>query len=126
ALDLGGQAISIGSQNEVLEGYPIPVFVGAKIMNPDEYANPIIEQDQVLGQVYPDRTIGIGTNLMLGRAFTIEALGEFVRGGHNMFPQGEINSRRRTFPPCFAIQNKFDAYNAGDASALDDVTATWR
>ncbi len=51
ALDLGGQAISIGSQNEVLEGYPIPVFVGAKIMNPDEYANPIIEQDQVLGQV---------------------------------------------------------------------------
>ncbi|MEX0744323.1 MAG: SusC/RagA family TonB-linked outer membrane protein [Phycisphaeraceae bacterium] len=126
AIDLGGQRIPLGSQNEVLEGYPVPVFVGSKVMNPDAFADPIIEEDQVLGQVYPDRNIGLGTSITFLQNLTFDALGEFVQGGHNMYPQGEINARRLAFPPCFDIQRKFDAFEAGDATALDDVTAIWR
>jgi hypothetical protein len=80
----------------------------------------------ILGQVYPDRTIGLGTSLTLLRNITVDALGEFVSGGHNMYPQGEINARRFAFPPCFSIQRKIEAARAGDASALNDVTAEWR
>jgi TonB-dependent starch-binding outer membrane protein SusC len=126
AVDLGGQAISLGSQNMVMEGYPIPVFVGTKVANPDAFADPILLQDEVLGQVYPDRTIGLGTDFRIGRSLSLDALGEWVLGGHNMFPQGEINARRFTFPPCFEIQRKFDRRRAGEANALDDVTAEWR
>ncbi|MQA92671.1 MAG: SusC/RagA family TonB-linked outer membrane protein [Gemmatimonas sp.] len=126
AIDLGGQRIPLGSQNEVLEGHPVPVFVGSKVMNPDEFADPILAEDQVLGQVYPDRTIGLGTSVTFLRNLTLDAQGEFVYGGHNMYPQGEINARRLAFPPCFEIQRKFEAREAGDPSALDGVSAIWR
>lgn len=123
AVDLGGEQIDADNLAEIWEGHPVPIFVGDRVMNPDEFADPVIVEDTVLGPVYPTRTIGVGTTLQLGDRFTFDALAEH-QGGHYL-PNytGYQNARRGSWHPCFPIQEKIIAKHNGDAGALDDVRA---
>src|SRR5690606_24046265 len=40
AIDLGGEAVSIGLESWAKEGRPVPAIYGVKILNPNEYADP--------------------------------------------------------------------------------------
>lgn len=123
AIDLAGEQISAGLLAEIWEGHPIPVYIGDRIMNPNEVADPVIVEDTVLGPAFPTRMIGVGTTLQLGDRFTVDALAEH-QGGHYL-PNytGYQNARRGSWHPCFAIQEKMIAKHNGDASALDGVRA---
>ena len=123
AIDLGGRIIDVGGNNQVREGYPVPSYFGPRITNPEEFADPIIEQDAYLGRNYPNRITSLQTSFRLFDRLTVDAMGEWQNGGYLMNWVGYQNARRGIWRPCFAVQARLRAAKAGDASALNDVRA---
>lgn len=74
-LDMGG-IISY----TLVEGQPGPVVRGAKVLNADEFADPIIEFDDFFGPTEPTHIIGLFTTLRLPRGITVSARGEYQGG----------------------------------------------
>ena len=122
AVDLNGEVITVQTfgRTYIREGYPVPAIFGEKIINPNEFADPIIVRDTFIGSAYPTKTISLGSSLTLFRDISIDALGEFKLGGHMVNGNGYQNSRRGAWPACYEIQRKA---RAGD---LSDVTALMR
>ena len=54
----------------------MPVLRAKRIMNPTEFADPIIVQDTTIGPTYPTRLIGLGTTVDIGSNLHIDALME--------------------------------------------------
>ena len=100
------------------EGYPVPAIFGEKIINPNEFADPIVVADTFIGSAYPTKTISLGSTLTLFRDISIDALGEFKLGGHMVNGNGYQNSRRGAWPACYEIQRKTLAGDVGDVTAL--------
>lgn len=75
-LDTGGVESST-----VVEGQPAPVLRGARITNPDEFADPIYELNAFIGPHEPTLIVGLGTTLELPRGISLTARGEYM-GGH--------------------------------------------
>lgn len=124
----GAQITSLFADNkaEFREGHFVPVYVGERVMNPNDIADPIIVNDTILGPAYPTRLIGLGTTIRIGERLAIDALAEH-QGGH-LLPNytGYQNARRGSWHPCFGIQQKLIDASNGDASALNNVTAMER
>ncbi|CAA9301926.1 MAG: hypothetical protein AVDCRST_MAG11-895 [uncultured Gemmatimonadaceae bacterium] len=123
ALDLGGRNISMGSSVYVREGYAIPSYFGLKVTNPDEFAEPIVEQDAYLGNAYANRLVGISSTVRLFKAVSLDVLGEYQGGGLLGNFIGYQNATRGVWYPCYDTQQAIRAAAAGDASALANVTA---
>jgi TonB-dependent SusC/RagA subfamily outer membrane receptor len=64
----------------LVEGQPAPVIRGAKVLNAEEFADPIIEFDDFFGPTEPTRIIGLFTTLHLPRGITVSARGEYQGG----------------------------------------------
>lgn len=124
--DLGGQEVLIGSRNYAIEGHPLPSFFGRKLRNPDRFEEPSVAEDTLIGPSFPDRIIGVGSNLTLFGSLTVDVLGEFQRGGYLANWIGYQNSLRGVWKPCQETQAKLRRAAAGDAGALSDVTALQR
>ena len=123
AVDLGGQELSADNSAGIREGDPVPTYYGTRIMNPNEFAEPILVEDTVIGSVNPTRIIGLGTSITLFDRLTLDGLLEH-QGGHYL-PQytGYQNARRGAWFPCYDIQQKLIAQDGGDQSAVADVRA---
>lgn len=124
AVDLAGQSIPADNKAVFMEGLPVPMYTGRKVMNPNEFADPEVESGQPLGNVFPTELVGLGTTITLGDNLTLDALAEY-QGGHSL-PNytGYQNERRGAWYPCFEIQEKIIAANhLGQPNALDDVRA---
>lgn len=115
--------IYVGLYSNICEGEQIPVLKAQKITNPNDFADPIIEEDATIGPTYPTRLIGLGTTLDIGANLHIDALMEGQFGHFLPNYTGYQNARRGSWFPCFAIQEKMIAARRGDAGALSDVTA---
>lgn len=128
ALDIGGEVYTVNTlaRSYVKEGYPVPSYIGKKVMNPNEFADPIIQDTTYLGAPYPNKIISVSSGVTLFRRFTAEATGEWQLGGHLLNAVGYQNANKGDWYPCIAIQQKLNAAKAGDASALNDVTAMER
>jgi len=74
-LDMGGIV-----SYTLVEGQPGPVVRGAKVLNANEFADPIIELDDFFGPNEPTHIIGLFTTLRLPRGVTISARGEYQGG----------------------------------------------
>lgn len=124
AIDLGGEIAMSSLLQQIREGAPVPAFFGPKMLNPDEFADPIYsEEDEYLGTPMPVRTIGLGTTLTLGQRLTFDAQGEF-QGGHLMYNStGRSVAWDGAWQPCFETQM---ALAANDQAALANVTARER
>lgn len=125
AVDLGGRVITLDalSRSYVQEGLPLPAYIGRRVKNADAFEAPIVEEGQFLGQTFADKIINPSVTLTLFRNLTIEAIGEFQRGGHLLNGSGFQNAGLGIWQPCFAAQKALRAAAAGDASALASVTA---
>jgi TonB-linked SusC/RagA family outer membrane protein len=126
ALDLGGEVVAVGLNNFVEEGSPVPGVYGALVLNPNELAEPITVADTLIGPTYPTRTISIGSSLGLFNRVSLEVLGEFQGGHYLQNFTGYQNANRFVWRPCYEAQQKLRAAAAGDATALNDVTALER
>ena len=123
-VDLNGEEIFADNFAEFREGFPAPSYFGRLVTNPDEFADPIIVNDTVIGDVFPNLLVGIGTTVTLWDRLTIDGLVEY-QGGHYL-PNytGYQNERRGAWQPCFETQEKIvQAEHLGNPSALDDVRA---
>jgi TonB-dependent SusC/RagA subfamily outer membrane receptor len=125
----GGSApISMGYQQWVREGYAPPSFFGRRVTNPNEYADPIFEEDVFLGQTFPSTTLGVNTDVTIGGSLTLSAQGELSRGGHILNSTAYLNAIREIWPGCDAIQQKektqgIDALTAAErAKCLSQFT----
>jgi TonB-dependent SusC/RagA subfamily outer membrane receptor len=133
--EVGGQPrqVPTGEDSWVREGWPIAMIFAAKVMNPDEFADPIVATDQPIGPMYPTRLIGLGTTLTIGRNLTFDAQGEYQGGAYLSNFIGYQNANRFIWQPCYETQRKLrQAYGPdgvsgtaddGSASAIADVTA---
>ncbi|MBS1241698.1 MAG: TonB-dependent outer membrane protein, SusC/RagA, partial [Gemmatimonadetes bacterium] len=127
AIDVGDVPIDVSNGAQVRNGYPVPGYWGRKIQNPDDFANPIVSDTaEYLGRVYPNQIWGLQTTLALFRRVTIDALGEIQSGANLANWVGYQNANRGIWQPCYATQAKLRDAAAGNASALDDVTALER
>ncbi len=131
AIDLDGDpdkitSIYTGLNSEIREGYGVPMYFGAKIMNPDDFAEPIVETNQPIGPVHPTELVGFGTTVTLMNNLTLDALAEYQGGHYVQNYTGYQNARRGVWYPCYDVQEKIIAFEAGNASALDGVTALQR
>lgn len=121
AIDLAGETAWSSQRQQVSEGNPVPSYVGPRLLNPDEFADPIYSDgDEFLGPSWPVHNIGIGTTVMLGDRITFDAQGEF-QGGHLVQNStGYQNALRGTWAPCWDIQR---AMATGDEGFLSGATA---
>ena len=62
-------------------GQPAPVVRGTRVLNPEEYADPIYEKDAFFGPNQPTHVIGLNTTVALPGGVTLSARGEY-QGGH--------------------------------------------
>jgi TonB-linked SusC/RagA family outer membrane protein len=126
AVDLGGRIISMGSSVYVREGYPVPSYFGNRVTNPDAFADPIIEQNAFLGNAYANHLLGVSTTVRLFKDVAFDILGEYQGGGMLGNFIGYQDENRGVWYPCYGTQQKLRAFAAGNAAALDDVTALQR
>lgn len=128
------KALSLGDQKEVYtglnsyikEGDPFPSYYGKVITNPNAIADPVVVDDTIIGLVNPNRLFGFGTTLTLMNNFSIDALVEHQGGFYVQNYTAYQNARRGEWYPCYSVQEKMIAAKAGDANALNDVTALQR
>jgi TonB-linked SusC/RagA family outer membrane protein len=128
AVDLGGRTIAMGSAVYVREGYPVPSYFGARVTNPDEIAEPIIEQNAFLGNAYPNRLLGLSTTLRLFKDVALDVLGEYQGGGMLGNWVGYQNENRNVWYPCYDAQRRMRgaASSPANAALLNEVTALQR
>jgi outer membrane receptor for ferrienterochelin and colicin len=126
--DLGGQTLTIFAlgRTSVLQGYPVPSYYGFKVMNPNEFANPVILPNQFLGSAFATKIWTPGITVKFLQRFTLDAQGEWQLGGHNLNAIGYQNANLASWQPCYATQAKMRQAAAGDSSGLANVTALER
>ncbi|MHB0963905.1 MAG: TonB-dependent receptor domain-containing protein, partial [Gemmatimonadaceae bacterium] len=120
AADLGGQVLTIYAlgRTYVKEGYPVPSYMGKKVMNPSAFAEPVIQDNQYLGTVFATRVYTPSLTIELFRKVTFEAQGEWSIGGHNLNAAGYQNANLKVWRPCYDVQDKMRRAAAGDSSGL--------
>ncbi|MCX5762011.1 MAG: TonB-dependent receptor [Gemmatimonadetes bacterium] len=128
AVNVGGQTLTIftNGRTYVQAGYPVPSYMGKRVTNPDAIAAPIYEAFGYIGSVFATRTYNPGITLQLYKKVTLEALGEWQLGGHNLNATGYQNANLRVWRPCFAAQAALTKAAAGDLSELGSFTAMER
>jgi TonB-linked SusC/RagA family outer membrane protein len=127
AVDVAGQVIFADNKAEIRDGHAVATYFGRRVLNANEFADPIVSDTiEAIGPTNPTQLVGLSTNVTLWNRLTLDALVEH-QGGHYL-PQytGYQNGRRGAWQPCFDIQAKLIAYDDGDTSALNDVTALER
>jgi hypothetical protein len=132
ATDLGGQTLTLFTNGRTYAraGYPVPSYMGKHVINPDEKAAPIYElltdTSGYIGSMFATRTWNPSITLQLFTRYTLEALGEWQLGGHNLNAAGYQNANLLVWRPCFPAQDALRKAAAGDSSALATVSANDR
>lgn len=83
--DLGGAAsFSLGRHGWIVEGQPVPVMQGTRILNPNELAEPQQDRDYNFGPNLPTHILGGSLWAELPGGLRLTARGEY-QGGHYMY-----------------------------------------
>ena len=109
--DLGDAAqFSVGEYGWVLEGQPVPVIRGQRIMNYNELADPIYSDGRVIyGPANPPYMFTGSMSFDLPGGLNLSARGEYLRGGwiSNYFETG-ATWRTISHPKCYDAYRKVD------------------
>jgi hypothetical protein len=136
ALDLGvqsGEAYT-GQDSYIKQGHAFPQYYGAKVTNPNALADFEMEDNAMLGNVNPDRLLGVGTTLTFFNNLTLDALVEHQGGFLVQNWTAYQNARRGVWQPCYAFQEakyggvgSVDSFKALDRARcdLDDFDARY-
>ncbi len=95
--------LAVGGNGWIIDGQPVPVIRGEKVMNPDAIADPIIEDDQIYGPNAPTTIFGVNTSITLPGNVLVSARGEY-QGGHYVTVGVASNALGRSviWPGCYA------------------------
>ena len=122
AIDLNGLGFNVDDGLFVREGFPVPSFFGWDIVNADEKADPIIEKGAFRGRMWPDRNMGLNTNIAIG-GLRLSATGDFQWGGMTDNRTTRYTTARLAFGPCYPAQQAQRKMLAGDGSDWANITA---
>jgi hypothetical protein len=86
---------SVGGNGWIVDGQPAPVIRGERVMNPDELADPVIEDDQIYGPNQPTTIVGINSTFTLPAGLRLTARGEY-QAGHYVTAGGATNAIGRS------------------------------
>lgn len=112
----------------IVEGQPAPVVRGDRVMNPDEMAAPIIEEDHFYGASQPTHTIGLNLTIDMPHGIVFNANGEYEGGFYiNNVSEEFAVSRGAGTPTCDAAYAEvpwgtsgiLSHPNVGNISALE-------
>jgi len=94
--------ISVGGNGWIIDGEPVPVIRGFKVMNPDAIADPDIQPDQIYGPNAPTQIIGVHSSLTMPGGILLSVRGEY-QGGHYVTQGVAINAIGRSviWPGCY-------------------------
>ncbi len=127
AVDLGGREEFSALMGTVKVGYPVPIIVGRRVVNPDEIADPIIEEGHIYGQMMPTLTSSVSTTVRMPYGIALSARGEY-RGGH-VRNIATIDVARQA-PAMYCNPYYVDVYQRYEtgwvARLKDDTPAIWR
>ncbi len=121
-LDMGGAPpFDLGDYGWVVEGQPVPGIRAACVTNPDEKADPIIQEDCNIGPNLPTHIWGMNTTFLFPAGISLTARGEY-QGGNYMEDGAGYNAVTRSvrWPGCF------DAYTVEETQGYDQMTAKQR
>ena len=79
----------------IIDGQPAPVMYGECVTNPDAIAEPVIDDECVIGPNMPTDIFGINTSFSLPAGMTLSARGEY-QGGHGVPAGVAHNAVRRS------------------------------
>ena len=83
ATDLGGTPdFIIDEVGWLKQGQPIPVLVGPRLKNPDEIAEPDIEENHIFGANSPTKIVAMRSALHIGRGVVLSARAEYQGGNY--------------------------------------------
>ena len=117
AVDLGGTADFILDEVAwISEGRAAPVLIGPLIRNPDEIAEPDIEENHVFGPNLPTRTFGANAALHV-RGFTFSVRAEYQGGSYLLNNASRSLFGQGVHPACES------AYSLLETSGRDALTA---
>lgn len=87
----------------IMEGQPVAVLRGRKVLNPDEIAEPEVELEHLFGSSQPTRIIGLTSSFRLPYGIELSARGEY-QGGHYINEDASFQALSRSveWPTCFA------------------------
>jgi len=119
---LGGAAeFSLGNNGWIIEGQPVPVIRGTRLVNPDAIAAPELETDYLFGPNLPTLIVGVSTALRLPAGITVQARGEY-QGGNYITDGGTANAQSRnitSWPTCLAAREMIAAGRTAELTAFD-------
>jgi len=102
--------ISTGLNSYMKVGEPAPAYYADRqILNPNEYADPVISQDSlsVIGPVFPTKQFSIGTTIALMDRLTLDGLIEFQGGMYEQNYTGFQSARRGDWYQCLDFQEAY-------------------
>jgi TonB-dependent SusC/RagA subfamily outer membrane receptor len=99
--------IAVGGNGWIVDGEPVPVIRGQKVMNPDAIADPVIKDNQIYGPNAPTKIIALNTSLNLPGNLLLSARGEY-QGGHYVTVGVASNAIGRSviWPGCYDVYAK--------------------
>jgi TonB-dependent SusC/RagA subfamily outer membrane receptor len=102
-LSLGGApAFQLANYGWIMEGQPVAVLRGRKVMNPDEIADPQTQTDFLFGPSQPTRIIGFTSSLRFPHDIELSVRGDYQGGNYiNEDASYEAISRAVQWPTCF-------------------------
>jgi TonB-dependent starch-binding outer membrane protein SusC len=108
----------------IIEGYPVGVLQGERVVNPDEIADPIYEDDYIFGRTSPTQMHGVDVTLRLPYGVSLSARGEY-QAGHVMSANPGVSIRQGArVPLCFPYYA--DPQNSIELRTDIDIPAIWR
>ena len=122
-LSLGGATpFTLGQEGWIMEGQPVPVIMAPHVINGNEYADPIVDENYIFGPNVPTHTIGGDVTLRLAGGVQLSLLGEYM-GGHYIKNRAfRTLAQRKVAPQC----SERGIYEKLENGQKDDVTAYWR
>lgn len=131
--DLGGAAaftLPSAGGGRIQLGDPAPAVVGIKILNPDEFADPVFALDEAgnkdtrafYGPNLPTHTIGAFISLRLPKGITLFARGEYMAGHYIEDTASSNAARRGAFSYCDELviggRNAYELIAEGNVDGL--------
>jgi len=110
------------------KGEMFPQYYGKTVTNPDAVGvDPIVAEDQPLGNVNPDRLWGLGTTVTLFKNLSVDAFVEHQGGFAVQNYTAYQNARRGVWEPCYDVQERMVQSWGPDkkANTADDVPSAW-
>jgi hypothetical protein len=117
----GSPPVSMGNYGWLIQGQPVMVIQGVKLLNPNAIADPQVQKNYNFGPNQPTKIIGLSTSFELPGDISLIARGEYQGGGYEADGATDDAASRNvtSWPTCVGYQSLVKAGQQASANAYD-------